>query len=138
MKKIILLILLGLSFVGYSQILDPVDWEFDTQKINDDEYELIFMAHLDENWEVYSQFVDDGGPIATSFSFDESEGFLRIAGVIELEENKEVKHDPIFDMIVGKFHTKATFKQRIKIVSDVALIKGSLEFQANLGFQITF
>ena len=130
MKKIFLIILLALGFVGYSQILDPVDWEFDTQKISDDEYELIFMAYLDDNWEVYSQFVDDGGPIATSFSFDESEEFLRIDGVIELEENKEVKHDPIFDMIVGKFHTKATFKQRIKIVSDVALIKGSLEFQA--------
>lgn len=130
MKQIFLILTLLISFLSYSQIIEPVKWEFDTEKISDDEYELIFIAKMDNKWALYSQFVDEGGPIPTSFSFDDSSNFERVDGVIETDENRETKHDPIFDMIVTKFHTKATFKQRIKIVSSEANIKGSLEFQA--------
>lgn len=130
MKQIFLILTLLISFLSYSQIIEPVKWEFDTEKISDDEYELIFIAKMDNKWALYSQFVDEGGPIPTSFSFDDSSNFERVDGVIETDENRETKHDPIFDMIVTKFHTKATFKQRIKIVSNEANIKGSLEFQA--------
>ena len=130
MKRIFLILTLLVSFLSYSQIIEPVKWEFDTEKISDDEYELIFIAKMDNKWALYSQFVDEGGPIPTSFSFDDSSNFERVDAVIETDENRETKHDPIFDMIVTKFHTKATFKQRIKIVSSEANIKGSLEFQA--------
>ncbi len=130
MKRIILGVLLLFSFFSYSQILEPVKWEFDTSKINNDEFELIFIATLDNKWAIYSQFVEEGGPIPTSFSFEESSNFELNEGVVEKDENKETKHDPIFDMVVSKFYNKATFKQRLKIKSDKFSIKGSLEFQA--------
>ncbi|MBT8266838.1 MAG: thioredoxin fold domain-containing protein [Bacteroidia bacterium] len=130
MKRYILGILLVFSFLGQAQILEPVKWEFATEKVSDNEYELIFIATLDEKWALYSPYVEEGGPIPTSFTIDSSDDFELIGDIIELEENRKTGHDPIFDMIVTKFYEKATFKQRIKLKSDSANIKGSLLYQA--------
>ena len=66
MKRYLLLFIVFLSAFSYAQILEPVDWIFDSKKINDTEFELSFTAHIDEHWAVYSQFVDDGGPLPTT------------------------------------------------------------------------
>ena len=128
MKKIIFLAVFLYSIVASAQILDPVSWKFESQKISDNEYELIFIANIDEHWAVYSQFVDDGGPIPTEFTFEESEDFILVGSVIESDENKVTKHDPVFDMIVSKFYTKGTFTQKIKLNTSEAIVKGSLVF----------
>ena len=128
MKKIITLLIFILSLNAFSQILEPVKWEFESQKIGDNEFELILTANIDTHWAVYSQFVDEGGPIPTEFTFEDSESFTLIDGVIESDENKVTKHDPVFDMIVSKFYNKALFKQKIKAIGDDVIIKGSLVF----------
>lgn len=128
MKKIIFLATFLLTIVASAQIFEPVKWEFESQKISDNEYELIFTAIIDEHWAVYSQFVDDGGPIPTEFTFEENSTFTLIESVIESDENKVTKHDPVFDMIVSKFYNKAVFKQRVKGIGDNVIIKGSLVF----------
>ncbi len=128
MKKIIFLAVFLYSIVASAQILDPVSWKFESQKISDNEYELIFIANIDEHWAVYSQFVDDGGPIPTEFTFEESEDFTLVGSVIESDENKVTKHDPVFDMIVSKFYTKGIFTQKIKLNTNEAIVKGSLVF----------
>ena len=128
MKKIITLLIFILSLNTFSQILEPVKWEFESQKIGDNEFELILTANIDTHWAVYSQFVDEGGPIPTEFTFEDSESFTLIDGVIESDENKVTKHDPVFDMIVSKFYNKALFKQKIKAIGDDVIIKGSLVF----------
>jgi hypothetical protein len=68
-----LLLLLYFAHVGYSQILKPVKWTFNVNRINDCEAELIFKAKIDKGFHVYSQFLDrDDGPVATTFNFDKS------------------------------------------------------------------
>ncbi len=116
MKKIITLLIFILSLNAFSQILEPVKWEFESQKIGDNEFELILTANIDTHWAVYSQFVDEGGPIPTEFTFEDSESFTLIDGVIESDENKVTKHDPVFEMVVSKFYKKATFTQKIKLL----------------------
>jgi len=128
MKKILLLATFLFSIIASAQILEPVEWEFESKKISDNEFELIFIANIDEYWAVYSQFVDDGGPIPTEFTFEENESFILIESVIESDQNKVTKHDPVFDMIVSKFYTKGTFTQRIKLINSEAIVKGSLVF----------
>jgi len=75
MNRKFLLSLLGIFFFltqlpqDYAQVLDPVKWSFSSQKINSDEYELIFTAKIDKNWHLYSQYVPEGGlflPILSS------------------------------------------------------------------------
>jgi len=128
MRRIIFLATFLFTIVASAQIFEPVKWEFESQKISDNEYELIFTAIIDEHWAVYSQFIDDGGPIPTEFTFEENETFILMDGLIESDENKVTKHDPVFDMIVSKFYNKAVFKQKIKGNEDNVIIKGSLVF----------
>ena len=130
MKKIALFIALFISFLSSAQIIEPVKWEFKTQKVSDNEYDILFIANLDEKWAVYSQFVEEGGPLPTVFLFEDHEGYERIGNVVEDDENKVTKMDPVFQMVVTKFFDKATFIQKVKLNNGEAVIKGALEFQA--------
>ncbi len=130
MKRIALFLGLFISISAYGQILNPVKWSFETRSTGENEFELVFEARMDKDWALYSQFVEEGGPIPTEFVFDEADGYSRINGVVELDENKVVKHDPIFDMVVGKFYDKATFIQKVKISGEQTKITGYLTFQA--------
>jgi thiol:disulfide interchange protein DsbD len=111
-----------------SQILNPVSWEFESKKLNDSEYELTFIANIDEHWAVYSQYIEEGGPIPTSFIFEESEAFTLIDSVIEAEENRVTKHDPVFDMMLSKFYDKGVFTQKIRLLTEETVIKGELSY----------
>ena len=84
MKRFLLLFTVFLSSFSYAQILEPVDWVFYSKKISDNEFELSFIAHIDEHWAVYSQFVDDGGPLPTTFTFEENTDFELVDNVVEL------------------------------------------------------
>ena len=46
----ILFILFSFTFISLnSQILEPVEWNFDSKKIDENRYELIFTADIDPN-----------------------------------------------------------------------------------------
>ncbi len=129
-KKWILLFLMlsitGLS-VSTAQILKPVKWSFKVNRLNDTEAELQFIANIDKNWHVYSQYVPDGGPRPTVFTIDKSQGFQLIGKVQEPKPIEE--YDPNFEMRVKYFALKAVFKQKIKIITDKPLkVTGVLEF----------
>ena len=114
--------------VGSSQILDPVSWQFQTKKISDNEYDIIFRANIDNKWAVYSQFVEEGGPLPTIFNFEENNGYQLVDAVVESDVNKETKHDKVFDMEVSKFYNEAVFTQRIKVLSDQFDVNGTIEY----------
>ena len=52
MRRIIFLATFLFTIVASAQIFEPVKWEFESQKISDNEYELIFTAIIDEHWAV--------------------------------------------------------------------------------------
>ena len=127
-KRIFLFALLLAAFqMVTAQILEPVKWSFDSKKTGDSEYELRFIATMDNGWHLYSQFVPSGGPIPTSFKFDKPSGFTLVGKVIEpkpLEEN-----DPNFNMVVKYFIKSVVFTQKVKVISDRPVeVKGFLEF----------
>lgn len=130
MKRILLLITILFSVFSSAQILEPVKWEFNSKKISDTEYELTFIANIDETWSIYSMTIDEGGPIATSIDFEEQKGYSLQGDLIEIDENRKTGHDVVFDMEVSKVYKKATYKQLINISSDKASVKGEVHFQA--------
>jgi thiol:disulfide interchange protein DsbD len=111
-----------------AQILEPVTWEFDTVKLTDTEYELVFTANIDPKWSVYSQEIDGFGPIPTSFEFSENLNIEFIDGVIEDYTNRVTEQDPVFDMVVSKFYTKAKFIQKVKLKDKTSPVSGYLTF----------
>lgn len=128
MKKLILLLLFFVSLTSFSQILNPVKWEFGAEKLSDTEYELIFVAKIDLHWSLYSQFVEEGGPLPTLFSFEPSTDFELFESVVESETNKVTQLDPVFEMVVSKYYDKAIFKQRVRVKSPDFRLIGNIDF----------
>jgi thiol:disulfide interchange protein DsbD len=135
MKKIkrsvfVVLAILWLS-PAFGQILNPVKWQTRVDHIVEDEYDLIFVANIEESWWTYSQHIEEGGPIPTSFEFDPGDHFELIGSV--KEEGKWVeKPEPFFDnMILKKFLSPmATFTQKVRIINPAAPITGYHTFMA--------
>lgn len=130
MKRFLLLLTVFVTSFSYAQILDPVDWRFDSKKISDDVYELSFTALIDNHWAIYSQFKvdDDLGPLPTTFDFELNTDYELIENVVENELNKVSKHDSVFDMIVTKFYNEARFTQRVRLLTNNADITGNLSY----------
>ena len=111
MKRFLSVFLFFVSLASSSQIINPVAWEFGSNKISEVEYELIFVAKIDLHWSLYSQFVEEGGPLPTLFSFEPSTDFELFESVVESETNKVTQLDPVFEMVVSKYYDKAIFKK---------------------------
>ena len=128
MKKIFLLLTLLISTVSFSQILDPVEWSTSVEQVSDTEYDLVIKANIEEKWHLYSQVLDEGGPIATTFVFVENENYSLVG--TPTEDEGYSAPEPAFDnMMVKYFEGVATFKQRIKVTSASNFkIEGEVEY----------
>ncbi len=128
-KAIILITLVTITGNLYSQILDPVRWSFSKEKLEDNRYELIFTANMDEGWSVYGFELESGGPIPTSIEFEEDEGYNLVGG-LEYPE-PEVKFDPNFNMDIPMLSGDITIRQVVEVVSsEPVLVMGELVFMA--------
>ncbi|MGC6437664.1 MAG: protein-disulfide reductase DsbD family protein [Flavobacteriaceae bacterium] len=129
MKQFISSICLLLSVYGFSQIVNPVKWELSTEKHSETEYTVEFKAKIDPNWAIYSQEVEDGGPLPTIFTFNDSPNVSLVGNTKELNQNKVTKNDPVFDMTVSKFYAEAKFRQRLKIINTEDFVfSGNIEY----------
>lgn len=132
LKKTLLPALFWLFFIPvvYSQLDDPVKWSSRTKILPNGEAELIVEARIDLDWHLYTQYFPEGGPVRLSFSFDKSNKY-KLLGKVTESPKPTVEYDDIFKIDVKYLARKATFKQRIKILSsDDFTITGSVEGQA--------
>jgi len=126
-RNILLVILMLVSSIGFSQILKPVKWTFSSYKTSDSTANLYFKAAIDKGWHVYSQFIKGEGPVPTTFAFDKSHDVQFIGKPIEPKGIEE--YDPNFEMKLKYFENTVTFIQQIKILSTKAFkVKGTLNF----------
>ncbi|QXP72743.1 thioredoxin family protein [Tenacibaculum sp. AHE15PA] len=120
MKKItlLLLVLLISTITVRGQIFNPIKWTTKVEKISDSKYKLITEATIKENWSLYSQEVPKGGPIPTTFTYDDDGGNLKLVGNTK-EPKGKVKFTKLFNeegMNIKSFAYKAVFEQEIELV----------------------
>jgi thiol:disulfide interchange protein DsbD len=127
MKKLLAFVLLLQSLTLFAQIEEPVKWSFSAQKLSDTEVNLLIKAKIDKGWHVYSQFIEDGGPIPTSFKFSPSADYELIGKVSESPKAVNA-FDPNFGMQIAWHQDAVTFTQKIKLKNPKTTIKGVLEF----------
>jgi len=128
MRSILVFFCLSIFTLGYGQgLIEPVKWSFDSEKVGENEYKVKFTADVEEGWAIYSQFIKDGGPIATSFAIEENSDVELLETVVEPEE-KETKFDEMFDMELIKLKGQVEFYQMVKTSSKDAVLKGYLTF----------
>lgn len=110
-----------------AQIFTPVKWEASSKFIENETFEITLEAKIDKGWHLYSQFLPEGGPIPTAFTFEKNSNYKLSGKVIEPKAIEEF--DKNFDMTLKYFANKAIFKQRIKLTKAVDFeLKCAVEF----------
>jgi hypothetical protein len=114
---------------SYSQVQNHAKWTYDLPKNAKigDVVELTFTATLDENWYIYSSKLKVEGPEPTTFTFSKNKT-VQIVGDIVPVGFKE-HFEEVWDGNVAIAHKKATFKQKIKILSDNPTLQGHIKYQ---------
>ncbi len=128
-KLTVIFALLLLASYGYSQIYNPVSWDFSFEKKGDKKYELIFSASIEKNSHIYSMDIPEGGPIPTSFRFDTLPGFKLDGNPYEVTKPVELL-DEAFGFRIKTFSTKAEFRQKITAVEPSFTVTGAVNFMA--------
>jgi hypothetical protein len=129
MKKVLLVLILSSILADcFAQSENPVKWDFSAKKINAITYEVHLTAKIEDEWHIYSQTTPDGGPVATSISFDKNP-LLTLDGAIKESGKLEEHFEELFGVQVKQFAYKVDFIQTIKLKSSVKTnVTGSVEF----------
>ena len=128
MKNILIALLLLLSGSMFAQMYNPVKWSTSVEKISDKEYLLKAQAIIQSGWHLYGQYIEEGGPSPTAFTFKNTQKNFELIGKTTEGKGHEVV-DKIFDMKIKYFEDKALFTQKIKFTSDkISNIAADVEF----------
>ena len=113
-----------------SQDIEPVEWEYDVNKINDTEYNISFSASILEGWKLYSQFSPDEGALPTSFSFINNTSDFE-ADELFNEDDYIVGFDNVFKMDLYYYENEANFNQNVKLLDeDLNQIKVEIDYSS--------
>ena len=115
-----------------SKIFDPVDWVISLNKIDDVNYEIEAKAEVHPDWNTYSVFTSDDGPLPTELIFESSEG-SEVNGEIEETGHRKEGPDPLFDNVnVIKFlpDEPHVIKQKLRITDPTKDITGYISYMA--------
>jgi thiol:disulfide interchange protein len=119
--------LFHLPFTSGAQILQPVKWKTAVEAGEPGTATLVMTASIDKGWHLYSQFIPDGGPIKTTFTFSPSKNYELSGNVME---GKAVEYyDKNFEMDLKYFSNQAVFRQKVKLKTTGSFkIEGTVEF----------
>lgn len=106
--------ILSLQGVYAQKEMKPVKWNFEAERLDDDTFLFTAIATTDKGWYIYSQDMDDEGPVPTTFSFDQID---RCVDKMPSEHGDLIKKmDPLFEVEVSKYTGEVSF--RMKYTSD--------------------
>ena len=117
-------------FTLNAQDIEPVEWEYDVNKINDTEYNISFSASILDGWKLYSQYSPDEGALPTSFRFINNISDFE-ADELFNEDDYIVGFDNVFKMDLFYYENEANFNQNIKLLDkDLNQIKVEIDYSS--------
>ncbi len=132
MKKLFLILLLAFAAImpTQAQMVNPVEWEFSIQDVNETEFDVVAMATVDPEYHIYSTKMPALGPLPTVFEFEKSNDF-EVTGEARDVTEGELFYDDIFEVEYVQFKGKAIYAQRLKKLTDNAFkVIGTISGQA--------
>ena len=113
-----------------AQDIEPVEWKYNVNKINQTEYNISFSASISDGWKLYSQFSPDKGALPTQFSFINNISDFE-ADELFNEDDYIVGYDNVFKMDLFYFEKEASFNQIIKLLKkDINQIKIEVDYSS--------
>ena len=117
-------------FTLNAQDIEPVEWEYDVNKINDTEYNISFSASILDGWKLYSQFSPNEGALPTSFRFINNISDFE-ADELFNEDDYIVGFDNVFKMDLFYYENEANFNQNVKLLDeDLNQIKVEIDYSS--------
>ena len=130
MKKILLVIIgliMGIAAAD-AQAPAPINWRITLKMTSATEGVVNMRVIINDGWHLYGTTMPVGGPKATSFSFDGSQG-VKFVGTPAPSVKPLEMHDAMFDADVTYWEGRVTFTQKFKITDPAkAVVKGSVSF----------
>ncbi len=131
-RFLIAALLLGIfgTATAAAQVENPVSWKFSASG-----QQAEITATISGEWHMYDIGPYDGGPNATTFTFELPEGVTLDGGIVQVTRPTRVQ-DEIFGMEIGYFAKSARFVQKFNVSPQLAAagkpiaIKGNVEWQA--------
>ena len=130
LKQSILAIATLFAFAANAQIQNPVKWDISSQKLSENEYQIVFKAKIDAGWHIFSQYLPKGNySMPTSFVFDNMTDVELVDTVREISQ-VIVEKDVYAGAMVRYFCNEAVFIQSVKSKGPSPIIGGRVECQA--------
>ena len=107
--------------------LDPVKWTYAIEKVDGNNYDLVFKASIDKGFHLYSLQIPEDGPLPTEFTFSESPAYSTVGK--PTEGNNGIKaFDEIFKMEITYFESVAEFRQRMLSKETSYTVSGEIAY----------
>lgn len=112
-----------------AQVKNPVKFTTRTEKLSDNEFNLIINGDIEEGWHVYSQFTPNDGPLPIIITFKDQKGNYELVGKAKESPYKKAFND-VFEVEEYYFEKKVTVTQKVKVTNPkVKKIKLNFEYQ---------
>lgn len=111
----------------HAQKAEPVVWQFHAEPAQGDRITLYVHALLAPGWHLYSQFLNEGGPVPTRFYFDKLDGLVPIGKTRERGEAVTF-YDSTYEMEITWYTGEAFFEQDLSLHRNATTISGHVEF----------
>src|SRR6187402_1903990 len=106
MKKFIFISFLVVMVVGGVSAQQKISWAYSSKSLGNNKYEVRITATPPMGWHIYSQLTPDGGPIPTTFRFNNN-ALITLQGKTN-EKGKVITYfDKNFKVNVKYFEGKA-------------------------------
>lgn len=122
-------IILSLSNVEAQR--EPVTWHISIDSVTKTNAVVVCRAEILKGWHLYSQHIEEGGPMPTKFIYDE-QGYTIVGPTSE--KGKLTKyHDELYDMEVVWYSGEAMFSQRLQKNESKAFVRVKIEYMVCSG-----
>ena len=130
LKYISIICSLLFSFGVSAQVQNPIKWDTKVEMSSSVDGEILFTVSIDKGWHLYGLNLPEGGPKATSVTFDKVDG-VEYVGTLEPSREPISKFDNIFELNLNWWDSNIEFKQKFKLSSPDKCYKlqGRIEYQ---------
>lgn len=123
----VLFLLFAIAAPCRGQKSTAVSWRFSWTPLPSGEFRVDATADISPGWHLYSQFIEEGGPIATKVTFNPSDDFTLVGNTLE-NGNASRFRDSIYEMDIVWYTAVVTFSQELRLNKSAARVSGSISY----------
>jgi hypothetical protein len=117
---------ISFSFFEVKAQREPVTWLISVDSVAKNDGLLICRATILPGWHLYSQHLQEGGPMPTRFEYNR-QGYKTIGQTSE-NGRRTTYHDELYDMEVVWYSEDVIFTQRLQKIEPKSFVKGTIEY----------